>query len=392
MKVIFEEVSDALFLTAIFGSVFSLFLLYLIRFIRSTFDPAIVTLFQITFTFFILVGSGLAYAEVWISYVVFFVTIVFFRKVSIVSGTLFTIKEWQMLTTIFIVISIFTNVILVYKKGFILFHPNPSEAKLVYYQGFGIFKRINEIAAPLCGVAALYLLYEKRLGRGILLLLYTSFLLISSGAKSGLISMVFFVGAFYHFYDIKISRTKIFLLGLAVLTSVLSLFYWIYKDRFLEGFYNRMVAFADGPYYYYAGNLQDRLNYSPDYALDQFLVSVRLRSELRYISLGPAINREYFHHKDELTGPNPQFSVEAQAMFGTLFFLYPFIIGMTFAVLRRTAATPFALIILSLFFNPLPIDSQYAFSNIVTLLVLLSLISFVKFFSVKIKRAETLET
>jgi hypothetical protein len=364
---IYEAVGTNYFIASILGSCVCIYLLYQIRYIKSFFDPSVLTFFQLIFTFFILLFFGLASLNVWICYLVFFITIVITRNVSLFKGTFFSESEWFILMKFFLVISIIANIILLSKKGFILFHPDPRVAKVEFYKGYGLFKRINEIGAPLFGIAAFYLFKQKRQILAGFLLCYTAFLLFSSGSKSGLISMILFLGAYYHFFEIKFNKKRVILLLIVALLSVLGLFYWIYQDKYLDGFYNRIVAYADGPFYFFNGNMEKALTYPPDYPLDQLMVNLRLRPELKYRSLGPAINKFYFHHTDELTGPNPQFSVESIAVFQSLYFLYPCILGFLFSLARKTSSTPFAFIFLSLFFNPLPLDSQYAFSNVLTL-------------------------
>lgn len=379
MITIYEAISPLGLGISIILSMLMLWLLRQIDFIRSYFDPSILILFQLTYTFFALATTGLLNVQIVICYLLLFITVITFRNVTLFEEVLITEEQWVLFTKLFLVISVVMNIILIYKKGFILLHPNPSEAKLYFYQGAGIFKRINDIGQPLFGVSVIYLFYRKQKVYGTILLIYTFFLLLTSGSKSGFISLALSLGAYVHFYKVPLNKGVIASLLAVGIISMLGMFYWTYRERAIDNFYRRTVAFADGPFYFYKGNLQSEIKYPVDYVLDQLLVNTRVKKELTYKGLGAAINEQYFGAYNLLEGPNPQFIVEGPVVFGWLFFLYPVIGGFLFAVLRKTASTPFSFILMGLFFNPLLLDAQYAFSNLLTLSLTLPLLMLVKF-------------
>src|SRR5690348_242929 len=83
---IYDAVSIPLLLVSTAMACGVLYLLYRREIIRSFFDPAIWMLFQVSFTFFILLGTGLMDIVILVSYGMFCFGIVYFRKVTLFHG------------------------------------------------------------------------------------------------------------------------------------------------------------------------------------------------------------------------------------------------------------------------------------------------------------------
>jgi hypothetical protein len=376
---IYDAVSIPLLLVSTAMACGVLYLLYRREIIRSFFDPAIWMLFQVSFTFFILLGTGLMDIVILVSYGMFCFGIVYFRKVTLFHGKFASEHDWIYVIRVVIIISIISNVILLSTKGFILLKADPQMEKLQFFQNAGIFKRINDIAAPLCGVMAIYFFFQKRKMHGIILAVYTAFLLLSSGSKSGLLAATGCIGAYLHFYPVIVRKKVITFVVLGGILSSLVIFQLSFGAHASEGIYRRFVAFADGPFYFYNGDLSSKIDYPVDYPLDQLLVNLKVQEKLKYLTLGPNIIKNYFGDFNPLMGPNPQFMVEATTVFGDFFYVYCFIIGALFMVLRNSASNPFSFILLSIFFVPMLIDIQYAMANLVTLSLIVPILLIVKF-------------
>jgi hypothetical protein len=381
MITIHEAVSPLLLILSVVVSILILLLVYWRGFIHSFFDPSVLTFFQVFFTGFILMGTGLVTFKFLICYIVLALSLLLCKKVTLFKGVLITEEQWFQCTKVMIVISLISNVILLYTKGFILLADNPEEAKQYFYQDAGIYKRINDVTGPLVGVMSIYLFYQGKKWLGSLLVLYTVFILLSSGSKSGLVGLVFYLGAYIHFYRMPINKKVLAAMIVVGGISILGMFYWTYQDNPFDRFYRRTVAFADGPFYFYKGHLQHKISYPVDYPFDQAFTNLRIHDKLQYTSLGPEIINQYFGLFSPLYGPNPQFSVEAVSVFKSVYFLYPALLAFLFMIVRNLASTPFAFILLSMFFTPLWLDVQYAFANLISLLLLVPVLLSIKLVS-----------
>lgn len=376
---IYDAVSIPVLLLAIVLAVAVLYGLQKRGIIRSFFDPAILMLFQVSFTFFILLGTGLMSVEILVSYCALWAGIVMFRRVTLFHGEFASEDDWFKVLKVLIIVSLVTNVVLLSTKGFILFKANPQVEKLQFFQNAGLFKRINDITAPLCGIMTIYLFVQKKKIQGALLAVYTAFLLLSSGSKSGLLGVMLFIGTYMHYYPIVVKKRLMATLAVGAVLSVLVVFQISYGTRAWEGVYRRFVAFADGPFYFYNGKLGAQISYPVDYPVDQLLVNTRVTDDLRYRSLGPNIIKHYFGSFDPLMGPNPQFIVEGETVFKEFFFVYCFLIGALFMLLRNSASNPFSFILLSIIFTPLLLDIQYTLANLVTVGLIAPLLLLIKF-------------
>ena len=148
----------------------------------------------------------------------------------------------------------------------------------------------------------------------------------------------------------------------------------------------RILSYIDGPAYFYIGRLEKFIQYGFSYHFDQLLVSLRLIEKMKYISIGPMINRVYFNFDNLLYGPNPQIFVEGRVIYGNFFFLYYIGLALIFTALRKSTNNLYIFLILSLFYNSIFLDSQYAFNNVLDLLIFfIPLIIFKKMMSVERK-------
>lgn len=354
-------------------------------FFYNYFDPVILIFFQLFFTFFVLTSLRLISIGHFLSFVSFCFIILYFDKtrLKIYSYVFINEKTWLKFASFLFLIVLVMNIYLFLTKGFLLFQDDIGIAKQEFYQGVGIFKRINQAAVIIFGLSSFYYWDEGKKFRASIFMIFSAFLLLSLGAKSALIDLILIFGAYSRFKKNVINYTKIMPILLGLFVSSLFLFYLIYGDSFIADFAYRIIAFSDGPVYYYYGNLSRYINYPTNYMFDSMFVGMRIYSNLHFSSLGPLINSLYFNYENDLVGPNPQIFVEADVMAKNFYFFYYVIIAFIFIVGRKLMATPFSFLLMNSFIAPLLIDTQYAFSNLFSLLILF-IIFFFYFVSKKI--------
>lgn len=330
-------------------------------------DPLVIILFQVVITFFIL--FFLDELNVWDfgAYMILFASIILFTKIHVRRIVFLNDNEWIDFVKYFFVVSVACNLYLLYTRGFIYSAPNPGLAKVVFYQGAGVFKRLNEVGVILFGMASIFL---KLRGKNILAALfffYCLFLMLTLGSKAGLVGFFFIIGGFLQFHNVRFSSYKLVLFGAISLVSVFLAFMWIFESNPLESFYYRLVSYADGPVYYFSGNL--KIERPADFPLDILFTNLRIRSEPKYPGLGYEIISSYFGVWDEnnkLFGPNPQFIVESKLVAGRAYYLYIIAVAFSIIITRKLAGNAFAFMLVNMIFNPFLIDSQVAFTNILS--------------------------
>ncbi|WP_281298268.1 hypothetical protein [Flavobacterium limnophilum] len=354
-------------------------------FFHDYFDPTILIFFQIVFTFFVLTFLGLINLGHFFSFVVFCWIILYFDKtrLKIYSYVLINEKIWLEFASFLFLIVCSMNLYLFFTKGFLLFQDDIGNAKQEFYQGAGIFKRINQLAVPIIGLSSFYYWYQGKKYLASIFMFFSAFLLLTLGSKSALIDIMFVFGAYSRFKKIEINYAKMMPILIGLFMSSLFLFYLIYGDSFMGDFAYRIIAFSDGPVYYFYGNLSKYINYPISYMFDSMFVGMRIYGNLHFSSLGPLINSLYFNYDSDLVGPNPQIFVEADVMAKNFYFFYYVIVGFIFIIGRKLTATPFSFLLMNSFIAPLLIDTQYAFSNLFSLLILF-VIFFFYFISKKI--------
>ncbi len=344
--------------------------------IRSWFDPALLPFFQVTFTFATLVTIGTLPIDQTIYFILFILLIVASNRIHVKRLNLLPASLFEGFSYVLFIICILTNAYIISRKGFIFLVNDVSDAKLFYYQDFGIFKRINEIAVPIISITAFKFWRSGEKLKSIAYFTLSAFCLITLGSKSGLITFLFLYGSYFHFNKEQektiINRNKLAFLGVGLFLFLSSflMFYIIFQQYFMEAFFFRFIAYADGPVFFYDQQLYKHISYNPMYMFDQFAYAIRIRSQLKYISIGPLINYYTFDVDSDLFGPNPQIFVESGVMFHSFAAIYYLFTFLVFFFCRKLSSTPYSFYFLTLFSTTLFIDSQYAFYHIFNMLIL----------------------
>ena len=226
-------------------------------------------------------------------------------------------------------------------------------------------QRVNSVCALIFGIHWAWLFVAGRARKPIafLLLAWASYLILSLGSKSGLFTLLTSVGCVASFKGIRINLRHFAVLSFGLIASVTMMFYLFYGSAALASFGIRMMAYADGPFYYFRSTTAPKVSLS--YSFDQVLTALRVYQLLPQTSLGPAINWSYFRFDNDLFGPNPQIFVEARAILGVMWPLYYIIVAGVIISILRSARTPYSLALFATVAAPLVIDSQFAMSNVV---------------------------
>jgi hypothetical protein len=337
------------------------------RVYKTFIDPLVITLFQVVVTFFILLFIGLLSIPDLVAYLLLFTCILLFNKIRVKRVVFLNDYDWVDFVKYFFLVSLACNIYLLYTKGFIYAAPNPGLAKVTFYQGAGVFKRLNEVGVILFGMSSIFLILKGKKIHAAVYFLYCLFLMLTLGSKGGLIGFFFIIGAFLQFHNVKFSGYRLALLGIISVGSIFLIFSLLFEGNAIEAFYYRFVSYADGPVYYFAGKLN--IDRPIDYPLDVLLTNLRVRPELKYTGLGYEIISSYFRIWDEnnkLFGPNPQFIVESKIVTGAAYYLYIIAIAFVIIIMRKTAGNAFAFMMVNMIFNPFLIDSQAVFTNLLS--------------------------
>lgn len=362
------------FVYSLIFTFFSLYVLIKLKILKNILDPSIRAMFQIIFTFFILLFLNVLPELEIFSFLLMFLFIAMLNKIRIPTMNLFSVQDWLDFSNTFFYLLLLMNIYLLITKGFILLSPEAASVKVTFYQGYGIFSRFNVIGVLVLGLSSFYYFKHNKL-RSIIYILFCSYLMLSSGGKSGLMNFLFLYGAYAYYGKVTINYKKVFFVCLLLFSTVLGMFFIIYKGAFLLALFYRFVSYADGPVYYYYGGFVDYFRYGIDYLFDQLLVNVRILPSLKYTGLGSLINSVYFGFKSALYGPNPQLFVEGRVVFGDYITLYYLMIGSIYILLRKFATTSFSFYAVGMFCVTLFIDAQYGISNLVTLGILYFLLT-----------------
>jgi hypothetical protein len=256
-------------------------------------------------------------------------------------------------------------------KGFLLFQEDVGSARQEFYQGWGLFQRFNSMCVHILGAhwAYSFVTGNWRRPSKLALLIWIVYLTLTLGSKSGLLSLLMFIGAALYFSEKKVTLTKLAVPVMTVVASIAVMFYVFFGVEAFVLFLVRFISFADGPFYYFG--FQNPLQVSFSYPLQQLMVALRLIPNLLEPSLGPAINLEQFEFDNELVGPNPQIFVESVAILGALYPLFYVLVGCLIVLLVSSARSVYSLCLYTMVAGPLLIDTQLAFSNVFNLMLAL---------------------
>lgn len=351
-----------------------------LRVLYSLWDPSSAALFQVTFTFWVLILIRLLPVGDVIGFVLFFVILAAGRDKKGKRGKpLITDEEWIRFSYVLISLLFVLNIYLIKQKGFLLLSNDLGIARVDFYQNWGIFKRLNESGVGVIGISGFFLWSRGKKKLATLYFLFTAFLMLSLGSRASLLVFLFLYGAYARYVVQRVRTAVLVLVGLVLGLSSLSLFYLMYGTQFLLMFGERVVAYCDGPVYFFFGNLPGRLFYGPGYALDQVLIDLRLREHPAYLSLGQLLDWNFLRYDNPLTGPNPQFCVEAHVMFGWAFLIWYAFVAFAFVYLRKKMSTPFSFYAVSMIVGPLLMDSQFAGSQVFSASLVLGLVFLVRY-------------
>jgi hypothetical protein len=339
-------------------------------------DPEILIIFQITFTFFVLILIGLLPLGDVIGFLLFFAILGATRLKQRGLRPLISEEEWIRFSVPLFVLLLILNVYLSYHKGFLLLSRDLSTARLDFYEQWGLFKRLNDFGVGVLGISAFYMWDRGRKRLSILYFVFCSYLMLSLGSRIGLITFLPLYGAYTRFRKSKTSPVKIVVAAGVLGITSLSLFYVMFREQFMTQFLYRVIAFSDGPIYYYYPRPLRNLSYSPLYCLDQFLVAARIKPQISYLPLGRVLDFRFLGFDTPLMGPNPQFTVESHVIFGVGYLLWYVFAALFFSLARRSTSTPFSFFLVCSIVGPFLIDSQYGGSQLFTAIIGLTLLLF----------------
>lgn len=349
---------------------FTLYILIKTQVLFSVIDPIILNLFQIIFTVFLLAFLKLLPTWQAAYFLIFILFLIYFNKLEIPRIKLFPVRTWLEFSNFYFFIIIIINVYLIYNKGFIWAAEDFSIAKTEYYQNSGLIKRLNDIGIITLGVSSIYYYKFNKL-KAAVFLVTTLYLIFSLGSKSGILTFVFLYGAYivYNKPLFTSKAVKISLIVLFIASSFLT-FLLMFGDNGFAAFAFRFIGYADGPIYYYAGGLAGKIHRPPYYVFEQLMINARIISKQITEGLGQTINYEVFGIDNPLVGPNPQMLIEGEVMYGKFSIFYCLSLALITVIGRKVASNAYSFSFLCFFIGPLFGDSQYAFNNFFTLLIL----------------------
>lgn len=279
-------------------------------------------------------------------------------------------SAWDRAIPWIVALSIIVNLYLVSSKGFLLMDDDVGTARQEFYQGWGLFQRFNSVCAIVLGAhwARSFVEGTWRQPTKLALLVWTAYISLTLGSKSGLLTLLTFIGAALYFSPVKISAKKLAIPIVLAVISIAAMFYVFFGIEATLRFSVRFISFADGPFYFFGFDRPLQVSFS--YPLQQLMVALRLLPGLPEASLGPAINLEQFGFDNELFGPNPQVFVESVAILGPVMYpLYYLMVGAMVVFLLRSASSVYSLCLYTMVAGPMLVDSQLAFSNVFNLML-----------------------
>lgn len=335
--------------------------------IKNVADPFLLMHFQLIFTAILLFTSNLLPIEHAIYLIVTYLLISKFWQTG------FSKQErpntnWSYCIALLILISIPANIYLLLSKGFILFQEDVGAAKVEFYQGAGIIRRINTALSILLPthIFNTWMTNKKWTSMHTIGITYSLYVILSLGSKAGIASLIFTYGAALYFHPQKNNAKSVFLLAAASVLSSLGMFYLVYGNSFLIDLVTRVVAFADGPFYFFQDKMKIEVPLGYPYYI--FGYATRILDALPVTSLGPEINWQYFGLNNDLYGPNPQITVESITIYGRAAALHYASFVIFVLLFTKLANNPYTFTLWATFIRSFPIDSQLAYSNLYNIL------------------------
>jgi hypothetical protein len=331
--------------------------------IRNAFDPFMLTHIQLLFTTTLLSWAGLLPLEHVLYLAIVYVTMASYWDRSFRTGNA-PHSGWKNCILLLTAISIPANLYLILTKGFILFQEDVGAAKVEFYQGVGMIRRINTALSVILPVHVFVTWSQqgKWTTRHTLGLLWSTFIILSLGSKAGITSLAFSYGAALYFQKEQPKASSAALIILLSIVSSFGMFYIVYGQEFLINLGVRIVAFADGPFYYFQDKMKLDVPFS--YPFYIFAYAARLIDALPVSSLGPEINWHYFRLDDELYGPNPQIAVESIAIYGQAAIIHYLTFAAYLFLFARYVKNAYSFALWATFVRSFPVDSQLAYSNL----------------------------
>ena len=349
-----------------------IYLLVRRRVLRTVIDPTSAILFQIFFTFFILAFTGLLPIPDAIGMLLFTGVVVGFPPPEGRKRQFFSQADWFGFAKILLVILILMNLILIKQKGLLFASDDIAASRQDFFQGWGMFKRANEGGIGILTITAALFWERRRRKTAALFTLSACFIALTLGSRSGLLSCLFAYGAYLHFQKRKPSNFLLFAAVVPLVSLTIGIFYLMYGNVFLGEFAYRLLAECDGPVYFFRDKMQAITSVPLAYPFDILMTALRLHAAPRYLPLGEFILIQHFRF-DTLQGPNPQMFVESHALFQSFGIFWYGICSIAFVWLRHAASNPYTYFFAAMFVGPLLVDSQYAFSQVFTLILIFSL-------------------
>lgn len=350
-----------------------IYILLRCKVMRTIADPAILQIFQLIFTFFILMLIGLLQASDAFGMVLFFGIIVLFPPNEDTRKQTFTEDDWLAFSKFFVLVLLVMNAILIKEKGLLFLSDDIEAARQDFFKGWGIFCRMNQVGVGILTITAAFMWKQGSRKTATLFASFAAFLSMTLGGRVGLLSCLFAYGTYLHFKQRKISNAPLVATGIIFLFVTLGIFYLMYGAGFVAAFGYRILAECDGPVYFFHDKMYMYASRPLDYSFDQLATSLRLRPGLIYEPLGAFMLRQHFG-LDTMTGPNPQLFVESHVLFHSFGVLWYAASGALFVHLRRIAHTPYSFYLVMFFIGPLLGDSQFAFYQLCTVIMILFLL------------------
>ncbi|MEO6829568.1 MAG: hypothetical protein ABI164_07135, partial [Acidobacteriaceae bacterium] len=185
-------------------------------------------------------------------------------------------QDWVAFCKVFAVVLVILNAYLLSQKGFLLLAGNVSDARVEFYQGWGIFRRFNEVGVGLMSITAAILWHNKRRKQAMALAILSGYLALTLGSRSGLLACFLAFGAYLHFSPSRVSNKRIFLAGGVLSLSSLAIFFVMFGSNFLGAFAFRVLGFSDGPVYFFHDHMYRYSNYPLSYPFEDLLMDLRM--------------------------------------------------------------------------------------------------------------------
>jgi hypothetical protein len=358
----------------VLGSLTVLFLLKT-RVIHTLADPLVMILFQCAFTFFILMLSGLLQIEDAAGFIIFAFLIARYCSKTNSNPPLIPASDWVAFMKVFSLVLLIVNVYLAKQKGLLILSDDLEVARAEFYEGWGLFRRLNEVGIGLVMItsALLWERGEKKLAA--ILAFFSAYLTLTLGSRGGLLACFFAFGAYLHFRGRTISNLRI--VGIAGVLGIFSVawFYLMFGPSFLFAFGYRVLAYCDGPFYYFYDRMYRDSRFPLSYPFDIVLVNLRILSAKSSESLGDFIVLHHFGTVIESLGPNPQMFVESHAIFHKASMLWYFLLAGLFILSRRVPTNAYSFFLACFIVGPALVDSQYAASQVFTVGMIMAALS-----------------